>query len=205
MSEFLYFFIAGVVGLIPFEGLLPWLFKRSQHISSKLEHSHDMLFMSKAPFVAGLIYFLSFLKSYLVLYVGFYYFGESLWVLFSFLVMAALHLWSPFRDRPGYFNLHFLIWGAYVFLFPAFLIVYPILFLLFSFLLNSFLLGTLLNIVTVFFVFWYFESAVMSLPLNFFIFILTVVSLSPQMFRHFEVMPHTILRSYKNRNKRWIR
>jgi hypothetical protein len=201
MSVLIYLFLIVLVGIIPFDLFFPWVFKRSEHISSKLDNSHDVLFFSKAILAAGLERVVSFLKGYGAIYLGFYFFGESLWVLFAFLLMSALHLWSPFRVTPGQFNLHFVIWGAYTVLFWPLLIVYPILFCLFSFLLNSFLLGTMVNIVSVFFVFWYFESAVMSLPLNFFVFILALVSLSPQMFRHFEVSPYTILRSYQRRNR----
>ncbi|MSR89015.1 MAG: glycerol-3-phosphate acyltransferase [Candidatus Margulisbacteria bacterium] len=201
MIEFLYLLGAAGVGLMPFCKLLPWLWSQGRQVSSKLDHASDTLYCSPRMLVFVLSHALDFLKGFGVLYFGFYFFGESYWVLAGLIAMLMLHVWSPFLERPGKYNLTFLIWGVYSVLFPILFLVGPILFGVLALGLNSFLLATMSHVVLMFFVLWYFELPLLSLPINFFIFLLTLMTLSEYLFRHFESTPYNLLRSYRLRNR----
>jgi hypothetical protein len=195
----IYFIVVTVIAAVPFDIFLPWLLSKSREIESQLEKPSSYLYMSKAPFIAALAKAIDFGKGYLIPFCALYFYDDLI-MLISVAIVLVAHNWTPvlkFKNRKAFL---LVLWGLYSFMFHPFIFIYPIAFIIFSFLINSFFIGLMINIVFMFFCVWFFELPAVYLPINFIVFGIAFVAYVRQLFIHFESdNKFTILKSFKNR------
>jgi glycerol-3-phosphate acyltransferase PlsY len=195
----LYFTAVFFVASIPVDLLVFWLDKKFRDIDSQLEISRSLIRLSKAGILFLFIQISNFAKGFFAGYLTQKLFDNNFLVLSAILLVVIVNNWScylKFKNRKQFL---LVLWGAYTFIYPPLFLVFPIGYVVMSLIFNSLLIGSMVNIIFMFFPIWYFHLELSFFSLNLFIFMVYFISVARRVFSHFEDEPYTILKSFNNR------
>lgn len=199
MGLFLYLVAVAFFTSLPVERLLFKMIASVRQIDAKLIKPRNWIFLSKAPFIYAINPLLNFLKGFLSLYWVTPLIESEYMTILIVLVALVLHnwcIWNHFENRR---NFGWILLGIYTFINPILGIWFAIGFILFSFLFNSFLLGFLINIISIFFAIWIFLDSPIYLLVNMTIFVLVLIANIETLVQYFEGDASNIRKSFQNR------
>jgi len=196
----LIFVIIFFVASIPVELIIHWLFLKARQISNKLTKPTSHIYFSKAPIQFLLINAANFSKGFFAPLVMNYFSGDELLVLATIPMVLIAHNWPFFLKFRNRMSLGIVLWGVFSYIYLPLFLLFPLGYILFSFTLNSFYLGTILTILSAFFVYWYMGLSPFLLPLNFLVFLIVSWAYRNPLFQHLEKDKITILKSFLERS-----
>jgi hypothetical protein len=200
VTETLLFYVGLIlIASIPLDSLLPLLALKVKEVNDKLDKPRVGLFLPITPFLFGIGKVIQFLKGYFALYFTSFYLGDGTFMIVSCILLLTLNNWSPFLKFRNQKKFGYVLWGCYTYIFPYFGLVYPVVFVFFTGVLNSFPVGYTLTIISMFFALAYIQADAYYLPLNFALFVVVFLSLSPQLIQHIEGKKWTLFKSFQNR------
>ncbi|MFC1752618.1 hypothetical protein ACFL96_04400 [Thermoproteota archaeon] len=132
-------------------------------------------------------------------FLAFYFFESETVMIASIGIVLACHHWSVFLKLGSQKRLGALVWGIYSFCLWPLVLVYPVGYLVFSLLFNSWLMGFMVTIFMMFFVFAFSQLSIAFIPLNLLIFILSFFAIGLKLIFLPLREPYTILSSFERR------
>lgn len=141
---------------IPINTCVSWCYQNTMLIQSQLDSPKQQCHLTSIPFVELLMTMLHFLKGYAIPFL--LNNSTSNFILLSFLVLTlCFSIWPPF-SLFKYQNKHFFVlWGILSFFSINFFFLFPLSFILLSFMTNSFKIGKLASLFVFFFLIWIFN------------------------------------------------
>ena len=171
-----------------------------RRVHATLDTPNIVVRLSKAPFIHFLIYGLSFIQGYGALYLASILFNTTNVIMTIPLGLAAFFNAVYYRNNFVYFlSFIFFIWGVYGFMNPLFIALFPFVFLLLSFLIDSFFFGVLFTNIVFFFIIWTMNLPALYLPFNFILFIACFLAFRKPFFDYIEGNPTSILQLFNQR------
>ena len=148
-------FILGgcLVSAIPFSLLLNKVYVYFREV---YKETRPHMYVSFAPFIYILEQILEFFKGFCILYFSTLYIEFDSLYLCSLIVFVCAHNFSPFLKFKNQGTFFIFLWGCFTAIYLPFILIYPLLFVLFSLLLNSFIYGQLLSVLILFYFNYFF-------------------------------------------------
>ena len=185
---------------IPFDTWLRWMLKQARGIHSTLDIPATKVYCSKLPFIVFLAMAGQFFQGYAMGYLfDLIPISDPTMIAVIVGLCLTLNTWSPFLQFRSHTPILLTLWGLYSHMDPNMLILFPLMYVVISFIVNSFELGLIATILSVYGVLWMLQIPTMEWVLNSVVLLITFLSLSEKLFDHFENKPLTILRSFQNR------
>ncbi|MFC1771102.1 hypothetical protein ACFLZV_04355 [Candidatus Margulisiibacteriota bacterium] len=194
-----YFLFLAIMASTPVDIVVPWLVKKVRHIEAQLDKDKPNIKFSPAAFIFLLMKSLQFAKGYVAVFLTQRFFESEWMLLISISIVILFHNWTLFNKFKNRHHLFLVAWGIYSALYFKFFFIFPISYVLLSFLFNSFVIGILANIVFMFAAIWTFYLDPLNIILNLDIFLFGFLVYAKLLFKHFEETPYTLLKSFENR------
>lgn len=185
---------------IPFETWLIWLLNGARSVHAKLDVPKHRVSCSKLPLAILLGILCQFLQGY------------GMGALFDFIpisdptllaVVIALCLivntWSPFLGFRNNNFILFTLWGFYTHMHGPIFWIFPLLFFLLTFLANSFYVGLLGAVLSLYSMLWVFQLPTLDWVLNAVVLLITFLNLSEKFLDRMEDNSLSLLGSFQNR------
>ncbi len=199
MSVLFFWAVLVLVGSAPFEKLAHDLFIHVQKAAVGIDKPYSHTEMSGAPWMVALASGLTICKGIAVVLVTRYGFGDELMMALAVTVLMGVHTWPLYTGFSTHRKHTLFLFGIYVGIHWnlgfGFLLLVAGLGLLF----NSALLGLILSVFAMFFVFWMYGDLPVMLPANFVFFVLLLLAYRKEIANHLDYGAHSLLSRFSNR------
>jgi glycerol-3-phosphate acyltransferase PlsY len=155
--------------------------------------------MSKSPFLFCLISFYNFAKSYLSLFFFNQFFSSSFFLVVLIILVLTFHNWPIWQNFENKKHFGFILLGIYFYISPTLGLIYLLGFITFALIFNSFLVGRLANIISIFFWLLFLNSDFLSHIINLIILILVSLSYQEELSAYFNGKSFSLKKSFSNR------
>ena len=198
--QVLFAFLLAVLAAIPVDALLWWLYRYLREAYRRLDRPEELIYFSKAPLVFFLVQITQFAKGYGFVYLAAIFFESEAAFLLCLIALMVFQRWSPLLAFRGQGRLEWVLWGVYTYMYPPLFFIAPVLYACMSLLFNSFLLGFVLTVCSMFFVMWAIPVEPVYLMSNFVLFLISFLALGEKLLLHFEGRTRfTILEAFRSR------
>ncbi|MDA1353169.1 MAG: hypothetical protein O3A01_01700 [bacterium] len=188
-----------ILSTLPIDRMLLWIFSRAKYIDDQLEKPHLRVYTSKRWLGFGFAQLLHFGLGYAVFYCMDFYIGNLLVSIVLTPLLLLVHRFSVFSGFKSSQDIILMVWGIYAYIYWPMAIIFPIVFVLFSLLLNTISLGFVLAIFSAFFVFWLNLIDPYALLYNFMIFAVALYAERDHVTGYIEGNKRTIMQSFMSR------
>ena len=188
-----------LIALIPIKEWLQWFKENYTKINNKLEKQKEILYISNALFIRIVSLILEFLKGYYIPTVTALWFEIPALTTAITLLTLIGHIWSPFTKFKQNNSWYIVLWGIYTFINPIFALLFPLLLIFFSLLLNTIPLSTCLTIIAMLFIVGLSESPTHFLAIKIGLFIIILLAARIPLFNHLETKSETLLKRFEMR------
>jgi hypothetical protein len=195
----LFLLVCAIVSALPFDDFLPWLSRYLREANHRIEQTRYRTRLSKAPHLFGLICAINWAKGFFPLWIANTYFNEDYHLVTTAVITLGLYTWNPFKGFKTNTQLGMILWGMYTAIHGWNFLWFPLIWGLFTLLLNSIPVGLIASIIVLFFGVWTTASTPLFLIVNFVIFVVAFLSMATTLFDHFEGRKMTLRRSFEQR------
>ncbi|MFA5880012.1 MAG: hypothetical protein WC860_07550 [Candidatus Margulisiibacteriota bacterium] len=164
-----------------------------------MDYYENHLYISKVPFITFLVTLIEFLKGFLPLFILQFFTDNTFYLLLitaMTLIINNWNLWGFLRNQKKFL---LIIWGMASFLSPPLFIIFPLVFCLLSFVVNSFAIGLICTILTTFFLLWILEPSQFATYFSLISISIVFLSLNEDFFNYFGDYPKTIRLLFEER------
>lgn len=188
-----------ILATLPIDRILKWIFSRTKYIDDQLEKPYLRVYTSKRWLGFSFAQLLHFGLGYGVFFCMDFYVGNLLATIVLTPLLLLVHRYSVFSGFKSSQSIMLMVWGMYAYIYWPMAVLFPILFVLFSLLLNTISMGFILAIFSAFFVFWLSLIDPFALLYNFMIFAVALYAERDHVTSYVEGNKRTILQSFMAR------
>lgn len=170
-----------LIAAIPIEPTINWLYTSVINIQTQLEHKQQPCHVSIRPIIEALIIGLKALKGWYIPTILVTLDSSNIELLAILSLLLLFELWPPFQLFKFNPKWHYVLWGLYTFLSPSFCLIYPLGVIILSLLTNSFSIGQLVTILSMFIILSITNANPFYLLANSFFFILVFIASMPKL------------------------
>eukprot|EP01047_Picozoa_sp_COSAG01_P000145 COSAG01_NODE_2_length_63927_cov_1357.611941_30_plen_197_part_00 len=185
--------------ITPLHKSIYWLYKNAIHIQNQLETKKRLSHFTAAPFVELLILIINFIKGFSIPYIIHRADLSPLILLLSFILTFLFALWPPLNLFKREKKSNIVLWGLFTFMHPSLFIIYPLCFIAGTLLFNSFIIGQLLAILSLYYIIWSQSLNPYFLLANTLFFILSFLSVNKYLHKGLNNQQLNIKFNYKKR------
>ncbi|MEK9657517.1 MAG: hypothetical protein VW378_03990 [bacterium] len=190
-----------IIAAIPIKQSLYWLYKNSIAVHNQLEKKKIRSHCSLIPFLECTIISLKFIKGFYIPFTIKSFNLNNELIIAAIIITMLTELWSPFTLFKKTTQWQFTLWGILTFISPLLFLIYPLSFIIFSLLINSFHIGQLLSITTIIGILWILNLNPYYLLASTCLFILILLFLTPHFQQGLTNKRLDIKTSFIRRNK----